>query len=531
MGLFKELSDRLKLFKESDPKTNGFLDDFLRNKSYRKYNKFRRFFFYLNRPELRIRQLNEICSKRQLKTRIEETEKILKSSSDGNHWDTDDNLNYFSAFGATLLCITIAILAILFFFNLSSNFICWLSIIVYAIAFVCFSVYAIKPILYYYRNFSYSKYRYASHLGIIKSFSRKKNVVDTDISLNAITNDIISYYKNNEENINYIIKNKDNIFQSLRDKKEYAGITYWENMIVIFEEIKNILQNNNHSLCTVLIKHIEHIKHLPNEEKIRNLVNKNYNRDSKDRYPVFLNFSRNSHFYFYKNDDKGILYNSLLCIGFTLVSLISMILAILSPLYYYNYLSVKSDIKNKMVEIISKPEVERLFKSETQHYFYQLDSIADINNTVKVSATTQMIEYNSLGNEIYYDYYVNGEEFGYSTELAYNGNGKYNLRVKITEDDSYPDVGSSSGSYSFSKEELLNGVNLEFYTTVYEYVGNSHHGWAKFKTTFDLKLLHSSYKPQKPQKRDIENKIKLQIADTVDVPISDVLQKTKEKLF
>ena len=302
-------------------------------------------------------------------------------------------------------------------------------------------------------------------------------------------------------------------------------------MIVIFEEIKNILQNNNHSLCTVLIKHIEHIKHLPNEEKIRNLVNKNYNRDSKDRYPVFLNISRNSHFYFYKNDDKGILYNSLLCIGFTLVSLISMILAILSPLYYYNYLSVKSDIKNKMVEIISKPEVERLFKSETQHYFYQLDSIADINNTVKVSATTQMIEYNSLGNEIYYDYYVNGEEFGYSTELAYNGNGKYNLRVKITEDDSYPDVGSSSGSYFFSKEELLNGVNLEFYTTVYEYVGNSHHGWAKFKTTFDLKLLHSSYKPQKPQKRDIENKIKLQIADTVDVPISDVLQKTKEKLF
>ena len=154
-----------------------------------------------------------------------------------------------------------------------------------------------------------------------------------------------------------------------------------------------------------------------------------------------------------------------------------------------------------------------------------------LNNTVKVSASTQMIEYNSLGREIYQDYYVNGEKFGYSTELAYNGNGKYNLRVKITEDDSYPDVGSSSGSYSFSKEELLNGVNLEFYTTVYEYVGNSHHGWAKFKTTFDLKLLHSSYKPQKPQKRDIENKIKLQIADTIDVPISDVLQKTNEKLF
>lgn len=103
-------------------------------------------------------------------------------------------------------------------------------------------------------------------------------------------------------------------------------------------------------------------------------------------------------------------------------------------------------------------------------------TIAAESYQVKISYTAQCGNYNHVGNAWRQEFYVNGEAVRGSKTLSIHPGESIQLEVIITEEDTYPDVGSDTQTLVLTDEECKRGTRITTAVDVREnrgrYAGN-----------------------------------------------------------
>ena len=95
-------------------------------------------------------------------------------------------------------------------------------------------------------------------------------------------------------------------------------------------------------------------------------------------------------------------------------------------------------------------------------------------------------DYNQVGNEWYMQYSINGKRVDSGSTINVRVGDKITCKAVITEDDSYPDVGSGTHTYTVTEKGIKNGFHV--YLNIYirenrgRYSGNS----CKWEVEFDF---------------------------------------------
>ena len=95
----------------------------------------------------------------------------------------------------------------------------------------------------------------------------------------------------------------------------------------------------------------------------------------------------------------------------------------------------------------------------------ELTAVQYKNVPMSMSADWTRLDYESIGNEWEYDFRVNNADaYG---KIVLSAGDKINLYAKIVEEDSVPDVGEVRKTYTVTKNDLVNGfeVNMDVYVT------------------------------------------------------------------
>ena len=110
-------------------------------------------------------------------------------------------------------------------------------------------------------------------------------------------------------------------------------------------------------------------------------------------------------------------------------------------------------------------------------------------------------EYNSVGDDWYYENWVNDKEINWGGEIYLNFGEKITLESYFAEDDTWPDSGGKKSVVEPSKEELLKGCDFTQSIYVYENNGRYKGNRCTWEVTYSLKS-NLQY-PDEPKKEEI----------------------------
>ena len=102
----------------------------------------------------------------------------------------------------------------------------------------------------------------------------------------------------------------------------------------------------------------------------------------------------------------------------------------------------------------------------------------------RINMYADLIEYNSIGDDFTYERYFNGRYISNGEEVTASLDSSATVSMKITEEDSVPDVGKGSASI-----KLVDGYTTSFYVTVRENRGKYAGNTAKFEVKVTITLL------------------------------------------
>lgn len=98
------------------------------------------------------------------------------------------------------------------------------------------------------------------------------------------------------------------------------------------------------------------------------------------------------------------------------------------------------------------------------------------SHQVKISFSAQCSDTNHVGNSWTQAFYINGEAVRSSKTLSLRAGENLQLQVVITEDDTYPDIGSDLRTITLSEADLTQGTRIATTVDVREnrgrYAGN-----------------------------------------------------------
>ena len=102
---------------------------------------------------------------------------------------------------------------------------------------------------------------------------------------------------------------------------------------------------------------------------------------------------------------------------------------------------------------------------------------------LKVAAQATCSDYNHVGDNWTYVYYVNNTKVTDGKTVTFNVGDTVTLRAVITEQDSNPDVGENTAEHVITEKDLQDGFKVKFTVTVTENGGRYNGSAAKFSVT------------------------------------------------
>ena len=97
--------------------------------------------------------------------------------------------------------------------------------------------------------------------------------------------------------------------------------------------------------------------------------------------------------------------------------------------------------------------------------------------TMEVDATATCSDYNSVGNNWTYVFYVNGKKIGANSKVELTAGDEITVKAIVTENDKSPDVGTNNSKHTVTEKEIKDGFTINFNVKVREnkgrYTGNT----------------------------------------------------------
>lgn len=469
--------------------------------------------FVRHRSPERLRQLDEICSNRSYKTRYEEYLKISDTYYSKNKvLDKLECFNYFvddENTGNTVGCLAILAIVGIFIFcssTLKSLLIAILVFISIALVLFCliFPVYQVIDIFgyrhgkrlamlfpYYYHYFRRKDYNDGLY---IHSY---KFAEECDICLQKFLDDLKLFYTGNQEKISYIINYFNQITIEERRKYMFApkgttekDLDYIYNSFVFY---------NIHDFYNITIDRVEAVYNLiqvPTKIIPQQVYQFNVN-DLKDRINQKL---KESDFNSYSSK-KALAYISWICFNTLIIAFTIFVF------------KTKHDLKE-----------QALAPLYDKRYTQYENDLSKWQKSVQVRVSTTMTDYNGLGQDLYYDYSINGIDISPNCMIDIPDDNNYEFAVSVTEEDpSYSDYGSSRKSVSIDKRDFVRGRKIVLETDVHESGGHKH-GYASFRTSFILSFPGEDNKPIEPLESDIEDEIEIPVSEAIETAIKRIIQ-------
>ena len=97
--------------------------------------------------------------------------------------------------------------------------------------------------------------------------------------------------------------------------------------------------------------------------------------------------------------------------------------------------------------------------------------------TMEVDATATCSDYNSVGNNWTYVFYVNGKKIGANSKVELTAGDEITVKAIVTDNDKSPDVGTNNSKHTVTEKEIKDGFTINFNVKVREnkgrYTGNT----------------------------------------------------------
>lgn len=106
------------------------------------------------------------------------------------------------------------------------------------------------------------------------------------------------------------------------------------------------------------------------------------------------------------------------------------------------------------------------------------------SKSMNVSASASCSNYNSVGNNWSYAFYINDKQVGANSKLDVSVGDVITVKAKVTENDKYPDVGTESKRYTVSDKDVKDGFTIGFSVNVREDRGRYAGRVATWKISF-----------------------------------------------
>lgn len=297
---------------------------------------------------------------------------------------------------------------------------------------------------------------------------------------------ILLYYQYGEHNSTVISYSKRPIFGVFRMTYENYNYHY----INIFNVFLNIEKKNNlEFLLSILSKSkIEKIKNITLRDDLVKFFNSNKHclLDEGYRYPS-LSFTESKIF-----EDRIISYKFWKDWRFKTYAYILLILLPISLLFYpfyfrYNY--VHNELAKKEYQMLMND-----YQANCKR-LYDLDAV-----NLVVSVSNNLVYNNHVGHSWGTSNLINNTHINNKTTISYHYGEPISLYTEIVEYDNWSDVSRKTETISYSKEELINGVNVSVDSYVFENRGRYSGNCAKWTSTYHIEV----EKPNKPVYQNIK---------------------------
>lgn len=103
---------------------------------------------------------------------------------------------------------------------------------------------------------------------------------------------------------------------------------------------------------------------------------------------------------------------------------------------------------------------------------------------MEVVASASCSDYNSVGNNWGYAFYINDKQVGANSKLDVSVGDIITVKAKVTENDKYPDVGTESKRYTVTDKDVNDGFTIGFSVNVREDRGRYAGRVATWKISF-----------------------------------------------
>lgn len=436
--------------------------------------------FLSRRNERRLRSLDEICSGRAFKTRYEEFSRLqdVPQRKESEYVPSSDVQDVFSSLPSINIFVIIVV-AIFFPWK-------WLFYIVAfeLIAVACFSVFF-----------------------LIKSVKNTQNIKRFPLSAAYFKN---KFYDDTNKNID-----EELCLESLTESLELFTEKYVEELRYL-AGLDIVHKNGTYpphaqllNFARVLLGHRVHGTPFT-EETFKKAVN--YASDEKLKNAK-SQIEEQAHLYVNADSVRVTVTEESSQTSPFLIGSIAFVLFVLGCCVFFltgKYYNTKNLLLDQ-----AKAErcmlLENSYQQDVKDYQQEVDRInTTAEQTVILDIKTVMTEYHSLGTDLVYEYYVNGEKVFNGSSISANPDGKYLFEVRITEeDDTYSDYGSSRDVLLLPPDDLSKVVSMNVSTTVKENSKSYTNHSATFNTTITLGHPSRDY-PQKPIRKSVN-------ADSLDV--------------
>ena len=106
---------------------------------------------------------------------------------------------------------------------------------------------------------------------------------------------------------------------------------------------------------------------------------------------------------------------------------------------------------------------------------------------MQVSIDAKCSDYNHIGENWQQVYYLNGKRLTDGKSVSLKAGDEITVSAKISEEDSNPDVGENSKTYTVTKDDLNKSFNITFNVQVEENGGRYKGNKATWRVTFSFK--------------------------------------------
>ena len=448
--------------------------------------------FVRHRSPERLRQLDEICSDHSYKTRFEEYLKLSDKESITHKTIKIIKriLNYLDSIipedATSCLLIIIMVGIFLYCCYEIKNLLIVISL-VFVLFILIFPLCKIDNVLRCKKQkriaksfpFFYYAYPYYGHDHGMNSLNEISNkfAEECDVCLQKFFDDFKLFFHENQKDISKVIYFYNKYRKERRDYKIEVKIEaiyncfYYTNFARFYYNSKDDLD----SVCA----YIKDSGKIVSEELYQIDFNNYENR-------IKQQFNKSKY-----NPKKAYIYTTWICLN---------LLCIVFTGYVFK---TKYDLKDRAIASLYQ-------KSYAQYE----KNLKNWENGVFVKISTSMTDYYLLGEDISYEYQINGIGVSSNCIVGMPKNNNFNFGVSITEyDDTYSDYGYSGQSLFISTQDLINGYKVVLDTYVHENSNSATQGYARFRTVFTLSFHDENNKPKEPQKSNFNDKVDITFSD------------------